>query len=450
LYEGTRVTPDVKMPPRTSVMGRTWRAFSWLSLAALLALLGLLASAGCSSDSDCKGPTCHACRDRGCADGQRCVQNECRNACSSDAECLGVQVCRGYEFQLGDQGQYCVVLPGSDPSTGNGRFSACTAASECDQTHGFDCVDGECSYECRSHSDCKVIGHCEERAIDDQRRNFCVADAAPPAPGTLYTSCPRGDECAEGYLCVGAGVGDLDAYCTTDCTSDDSCAQGYFCGTITHPPCEAACNLKAQPSDPSCVPSAQIGPRALYQCTELGLVRNVCRQREFCSQCDSDADCLAIPNQVCAKDESGEKICTRLCDTDTRSCPWGNASRCAVFDRELGLPTCSHRFGACHGSGKTCEPCRANADCPNGVCASSQFTGERWCINFDTKCSCPQADVDNTGTCSNGGCPKAPSGLPVLCIGDESLSLFNTCYAANGAGSTQLGASPQTGCWSPQ
>jgi hypothetical protein len=149
---------------------------------------------------------------------------------------------------------------------------------------------------------------------------------------------------------------------------------------------------------------------------------------------------LGTPNQVCAKDESGEKICTRLCDTGVRSCPWGNAARCSVFDEELGVPTCSHRFGSCHGTGETCEPCRSDGDCPGGVCTGSQFTGERWCINLSTRCECAKADA--SGTCSDGGCPDSPGGLPVLCIAEEQV-----CYAANAATDTPLGSSPQTGCW---
>src|SRR6185503_2407597 len=180
-------------------------------------------------------------------------------------------------------------------------------------------------------------------------------------------------------------------------------------------------------------------------CGTQGVERSVCRQREFCSPCDTDADCLAVPNQICARDGSGEKICTRLCDPGTRSCPWGNASECGNFDKDVGAPTCAHRFGSCHGTGQTCQPCRGNADCPGGGCTSSSFTGERWCINFDTQCSCKK--VDATGTCNDGGCPDSPGGLPIQCVGTEDSSLFNICYAANSGTQSLLGSSSQTGCW---
>ena len=334
---------------------------------------------------------------------------------------------------------------GSSCGGASGRFTACDSNSQCDEAHGFSCVDGECSYACQSHADCIAVGHCDARLVDGERKNFCVRDRAPPEPGKLYSSCPQGDECADAPLCIGAGPGDLDAYCTIDCSVDDDCAAGYYCGTMSRNPCEAACGLKGVPTDARCVHADQIGTDRPFHCSELGVERQVCRQREFCSTCQNDADCLALPNQVCAKDESGEKICTRLCNSDTRSCPWGNAASCGVFDDELGVPTCSHRFGKCHGSGETCEPCRGNEDCPGGACATSQFTGERWCVNFDTHCSCKS--VDASGACSDGGCPPSPSGLPIQCIGAMDSSLFNICYAANSGTQTLLGSSPQTGCW---
>jgi hypothetical protein len=436
LYEGTRVTQNVKKARRSSTSGRTFGA-----LALLFSAL-LVTTAGCSGE-DCSGDDCATCADSDCSSGQRCVQNQCRSGCQGDIDCQGDQVCRGYEFQPGDVGNYCVLVPGELP-VGRGRFSACEADTECDGAHGFSCVEGECTYECQSHQDCVVVGHCDSKTVDGKSKHVCVRDEAAPAAGELYTSCPNGNECSDPALCIGAGAGDLDAYCTIDCSGDQDCATGYYCGSLTRAPCEDACDVEGAPSDPRCVPLDQIGDGKPFSCTDRGLERHVCRQREFCASCESDADCLGVPNQVCARDESGERICTRLCDTGARSCPWGNAARCSIFDDELGVPTCSHRFGSCHGSGKTCEPCHTNADCGNGVCTSSQFTGERWCINLDTRCECENG-VDNSGVCLDGGCPDSPSGLPLMCIGTQKL-----CYAANSATDTPLGTSPQTGCWDAQ
>jgi hypothetical protein len=442
LYEGTRVTQDVKKLPRSPRTGRG------LLAVILLGLGGALGVAGC--EDDCQGDDCNRCSDSDCGENQRCVENKCRDACTQDLDCPGVELCR-YQFYNETQ-LYCVLVPGTVvPDAGGpvtGRFVDCESDAECDTEHGFSCMEGECNYPCRSHADCVGMGHCDSRVVEGQRQNYCVRDGELPKPGALYTACPNGSECLDPNLCLSAGPGDLDAYCTVDCSNDDDCLPGYYCGNIRRGPCEDMCGFQGQPTNPRCVPTDQIGEGLPYQCGDLGLTRSVCRQRDFCSPCESDADCLAVPNQVCARDAGGEKICTRLCDPSFKSCPWGNAAECDVFDTDLGQPTCSHRYGACRGAGEVCEPCTVDADCPNGVCYAQQFTGERWCINFGTECACPDGP-DSTGTCDDGGCPDSPGGVTVLCVGEPSSDLFNVCYAGNSSGTgSLLGDSPQTGCWS--
>ncbi|HKY35705.1 MAG TPA: hypothetical protein VJN18_07200 [Polyangiaceae bacterium] len=442
------MTQDVKKLPISSTTGLAFAALMLLGLGAVLT------SAGCDSDSDCQGDECKApCRDSDCAEGQRCVQNECRDSCTTDSDCPGVQVCSGFRFASGEEGRYCVILPGTViPDAGDpipGRFSPCESHAECDEAHGFSCMGGQCNYPCRSHADCVEVGHCDSRVVDGQRESYCVRDEEPAQPGALYTACPDGDECLDSTLCLSAGPGDLDAYCTIDCSTDGDCLPGYYCGSLRRPPCEDMCGFQGQPENPRCVPTDQIGEGLPYQCSELGITRSVCRQRDFCTSCQSDADCLAVPNQICARDASGNKICTRLCDPGAKSCPWGNAAECDLFDTELGEATCSHRYGACRGNGAVCEPCTIDADCPSGVCYGQQFTGERWCINFDTRCECPNGP-DATGTCDDGGCPESPGGVTVLCIGEPASDLFNTCYTGNSSGTgSLLNDSPQTGCWAP-
>src|SRR5258705_211432 len=43
----------------------------------------------------------------------------------------------------------------SEPAgaSGSGRFTACDSSGQCDEAHGFSCVNRECSYECQSHAD---------------------------------------------------------------------------------------------------------------------------------------------------------------------------------------------------------------------------------------------------------------------------------------------------------
>jgi hypothetical protein len=255
---------------------------------------------------------------------------------------------------------------------------------------------------------------------DDGARlgTYCKLFDAPLPAGQYYTRCPNYAECdtTAGFACLGAGVGDADAYCSSVCKVDTDCPAGFFCDSVTD-------------AD---------GNDQLY-----------CVRRRFCSSCDSDADCLSVPGQVCARDQGGEKICTVRCDQNVDSCPWGNATVCGTWDTSLGEPTCAHRLGSCHGDGKGCEPCVRDSDCPNGLCTSSSYTGERWCIDQSVDCDCDGLTTTQH-ICSNGnGCPRTPGGLVMSCYdfsrGDGD-PIAHKCFGAN-AGSSLT--SPQSGCWGP-
>jgi hypothetical protein len=309
-----------------------------------------------------------------------------------------------------------------------GQFDACTSDAECDARNGFSCVQGECRIPCSSHFECAAVGSCESIG----EGSFCkVTQAAKP--GQYYTHCP----------CLGAGPADLDAFCSADCASQDDCPDGYRCGTAGATPCTNQCGLVGQQVE-GCVPASEIGPGKRYQCEEpFGLVRRVCVRNTFCAPCDKDEDCFGMPGQICAKDQSGLKICTYPCDPAVPSCPWGDATECGVWDEERGVPTCAHRFGSCRGSGKGCEPCIENADCgARGFCSRSSFTGERFCVDLSVSCNCGDA-ADANGTCEGHGCPESPGGLPMTCA-DSSLGKH--CFGANSTEGPLDSA--QTGCWS--
>ena len=325
----------------------------------------------------------------------------------------------------------------------------CSASSECATSQGQACVSGTCRLACGSHFDCRGFGECVSAvSAEGTAGHFCELGRTQK-PGQFYTRCAAGTECDadNDFFCVGAGVEDLEAYCTTDCTDDSTCAPGYACTPLIRPPCQDICNLPGTPRDRQCVPNDQIGVGKPYQCGGRGVVRNACLPRKFCSPCQSDDDCLAMTNQVCAKDESGAKICTQLCDLQHPSCPWGSAATCGVWDKDLNLATCQHRFGQCAGSGKSCEPCLTDSDCGSqGACVVSSFTGERWCVDARVSCSCGDA-ADSNGLCTGGGCPLTPGGLSMFCV-DATPSSANSgyCGGANTANALSTSSS-QTGCW---
>src|SRR5690606_1140591 len=199
---------------------------------------------------------------------------------------------------------------------------------------------------------------------------------------------------------------------------------------------------------PGCVPSSRIGEGRQYHCGGLGVLRSVCLPRAFCAPCESDADCLAVPGQICARNRSGEKICTVPCDPRAASCPWGTAAECGMWDDERGVATCSHRFGSCRGTGESCEPCIGSEDCPRGFCAQSSFSGEQYCVDLDAECDCGD-DASAAGTCKGHGCPESPGGLALTCLADGRFPgdpLENRCFAGEVA-SSMLGGTPQLGCW---
>jgi hypothetical protein len=180
------------------------------------------------------------------------------------------------------------------------------------------------------------------------------------------------------------------------------------------------------------------------------MLRNLCMRREFCNECETDADCLGKPNQLCSADSGGRKICTEVCDANTNSCPWGNAATCGDWDND-GTFTCSHKFPTgCVGTGKGCEPCLDDADCPNGLCIQSSFTLERYCVDLGPSCSCTGLPTEQNVYCTGGGCPATPGGLQMHCYGGSQVAaagspLYQKCVGAN-VNSNPL-SSPQTGCW---
>jgi hypothetical protein len=370
-------------------------------------------------------------------------------SCSRAVECSG-QIVDGQCVSRGlDAGPANDASDASDASDADAASAGepCSATSDCDTAHGLACVGGTCRVSCRSHFDCAAVGECEPGADSaGTPGNFCAPTGAAPR-GQFYTACPFGNECdtAHGFSCIGSGVGDLDAYCTRDCANDTDCADGFYCGEIRRTPCTDACGLKGNNLDPTCVPADQIGSGQPYACGPFGATRRLCREREFCSSCTQDTDCMALPNGVCAKDQSGASICTQLCDLAHPSCPWGTAATCGRWPGN-SAPTCAHRFGSCVGTGKGCEPCVRSTDCGSaGLCTSSTFSGEHWCIDLSVTCSCDGLPVSN-GLCSGGGCPTSPGGLEMICISDSQSLLDGACYGANTAQNLLI-ASQQTGCW---
>jgi hypothetical protein len=299
----------------------------------------------------------------------------------------------------------------SAPATTSGRFTPCSSSASCDEANGFACVAGSCRHACRSHFDCGGVAVCDTSALGE---GYCELTSPPTEPGGYYSRCPTGEcDAASGFLCVGAGVGDTESYCTTDCASDADCPSGFLCDAISN---------------------------------GAGDTRSVCVPRGFCAECENDADCRSVPGGVCARDASGAKFCTQVCDPSRNSCPWGSATECALTDDELGAPTCQHRSGSCGGAGNACDPCQRDTDCTggNGICIVSSYSGERFCVDRSVPCSCAGIAKVQDFCAGANGCPEAPNGLRMICY-DASPPGEGICVGVNLPGSSS--SAGQLSCW---
>ncbi len=495
---------------------RSWRGFvRVLVLAALAMSLGI--GAGCSSNKGCPGIKINGqcekkCVDSACSAGTRCVtfgdqNNACEPACKTNADCPIGRDCERYQFGDGTIANYCVYLPYSKGGR-TGQHEACQTSDECDAPRGYTCIGQSCEHACGHNSDCPDGFICGKDAKQDDKGSstrYCVKDGGGKAgdactgnsdcsqrawlecnagkcempKGRFGTPCPNGkSDCdtADNFTCVPPDNEDPAPYCAQlDCAADADCPTGYFCslqrtGTT---PCKDACNgsIKGDSTVKGCAQGADIGDGKKFQCGPVSLLRHMCMKRQYCNACETDADCSQENGQICAKDKGGHKICTFLCKVGTTSCPWGDASACGVWDKDLGKPTCTHRAGTCHGKGNGCDPCVDDNDCPNGLCLSDTYSGERYCLSMKSSCSCPlgPAGCDPSGNnpnnpcyseCEGGGCPTSAGGVKMFCLGgpqyDPKYSspgtpLFNKCvegysYYKAGNGIT-TSTEARSGCW---
>jgi hypothetical protein len=421
----------------------------------------LSAVAGCSKGGcdgvELDGQCQRQCLDSLCQDDQRCVDNACSPACTSDDDC-GTGRCERVTADHGARGRYCVAAPAPAPNADDSvttdaeapSATPCTTNAECaDPEKQQSCIEGRCVTTCILHEHCRGVGACTGDATDSDGAtvHYCAQESFEHGAGQYGSPCLNGNgDCdgASGFRCLSKGEGDLDGYCAKlGCEDDAACPAGFFCNrdiSAGFIPCESACGLVGDSSAADCIPSERIGVGRDFRCGETGIELRSCRKRDFCSPCTSDADCRGLGNQLCAQDPSGQKICTVQCDPNGPSCPWGSATTCAVHDPTLGFATCAHRSGSCQGQGASCDPCVDDSDCPRGFCSLSSFTGEQFCVDRGDSCSCePNAD-----SCFGGGCPLTPGGLEMLCVPAQTNAAPSACF---GSTVTAGDETAQLGCW---
>src|SRR5260221_2035194 len=244
-----------------AVLGMARR--SWSALGIFL-VLGCFVACKASCDGVMVSGHCEtACRDSLCASGSRCVDNACSATCTTTAACASGKTCEENAADQGGRGRYCI---GHVETVSGTAGDACTASKECATSYGFRCVDRACTLTCDAHSQCGAIGSCTGTAKDAEgvAVRTCQKDSFPHGKGQYGSTCPRGDastadgggaECdtGTGFVCVGIGPGDIDAYCTQRfCRTDDDCPSGVFSAAdrAAEPPCSDSSRLRGAPDGP--------------------------------------------------------------------------------------------------------------------------------------------------------------------------------------------------------
>lgn len=335
-------------------------------------------------------------------------------------------VCFGGAFAL---------IPACSGSSSNGDNGDAGAASACDNTKckaNNHCIttasDNKCRFPCQKHLDCPFNYHCD--ANDGGSEPYCVADnfQYTQGPGQWGTACQANQgfdtnpacDTTDGFWCSGTSPTDGAAFCTVyGCTADEDCGHGFYCGKVNHTP-----NVKTT-------------------ARSTGATDTVCLPRDYCSPCKTDIDCGPSNGvtQHCVADSTGQaNFCTPECASDT-NCQ--NDAKCGNYG---GFSACTPRAGTCVGDGSFCSPCRSDADCPNGLCWSAEYSKEKFCtVKSGKTCTldsnnklisdCP---TKNPAPGAVVGCtyPAAAQGEPLnQCVG----------YVLQGTGQDQ---GYVWGCWS--
>ncbi|GAC1352023.1 MAG: hypothetical protein NVSMB1_10790 [Polyangiales bacterium] len=309
----------------------------------------------------------------------------------------------------------CSTKPGDACQGGlikNGLCVAKCAPDKCLPSNT--CIANACALVCTSHLDCLADGSqtCQPSVEDVTGKAVNVCAASGKAAG-IGLPCPNGNECAQGFRCISAGVGDADAYCTNeDCGSDTDCAAGFYCGVARDPhaicgsmPPKGNSDYCGKTTEPCVEPAHFNDTGTRYVEGPICLLRHVCMKRRGCVACKTDLDCSRVPGQKCAT-IAGEQRCAHACARD------GDCEADAKCDLALGA--CVPRAGACKGSGKVCDPCVNDLDC-GGVGStlgcSRVSSSMRACLDYAFAVTC-MGDAD---------CPVVASGKHGACLDEARM-----------------------------
>ncbi|MCB9640122.1 MAG: matrixin family metalloprotease [Myxococcales bacterium] len=340
-----------------------------------------LCEKSCTKDTDC--PSGFVCKSQSCTEAQPAKLGQ---PCSTNIPCVAGTTCESTS-----KGQICTVACGAgtggypNGSPGSACTScvsgttcinnigqsaclrSCSSNSSCSSTGGGLCGrinSGPLFCLCRNDADCASGYNCNKAILG----NLGLGACAQRGGGT----CPTGYQC-DGTFCVGSG-GSTCGNGTCDGTEDcSSCVQD--CACVAGQVCQAG----------SCVTPSTCG-------------NGTCDNNENCATCAKDCACAA--NQVCNagkceenKPQCGNGICdnNETCDGCKVDCLCPEGLAC---NKGLCQPLESCGDGTC-GSGEDCSSCPQDCACPTG----------QFCLN--SACQTGQSESNNEPTG-----PKEPSSNP--------------------------------------
>ena len=354
----------------------------------------MCAGATATPERTCNGSgTCQTAMTSSCGNYACDTNGMCRQTCTSDAHCSGLNVCNTGVCSKKLLGVTC-----ADPNECQSGF--------CQQNV---CCDSSCTGNCRSCALAATKGTCKFVSAGEDPLSHCPADAT--------------DTCDRNGFCDGNGGCQL--YATGSPCGAASCTNNT--GTPV-PQCNGTGNcVAAQPV--ACNPFV-CGPTACRTtCTTSADCQspNICNIVNGVGSCGGKSNggtCMTDPE--CASGTCAQgRCCATACAGGCLSCGLtGKEGTCSVvpagddplgFCTDGGFAACGND-GFCNGSG-ACRIYAAGTSCAPAACSNATFTPERTCTGTGTG-ACQTVTNQSCGkyTCNGAAC-RTNCGSTADCTG---------------------------------
>ena len=389
--------------------------------------------------------------DYDCIDNMQCVENRCVHITCSRDTCVGPD----HECQIGNFGRICLPNPtcrshlqclSSERCVNQQCRKLCYSNAECGL--GFLCTNHACIRIIKCDKNCASQQYCDH-ATQTCRSIECQLDAHCFPGSTCYFGqcvnrfilCKNNDECPEDSYCLGANKSTyLKKVCIPFVPCNGHCRPGEYCdnnlNVCIH---KIRCNLNEEcPAHMKCIAD------------EYGLMK-ICRPVQ-CKLSSEQCDCqygiclptlitiLCSANKDCQNFNPSSKCILGKCKSETKCVLHINAdtiipSKCTPqcqFHAD-----CPRNFNCLDGScirKSICKNCESNEQCYKGKCVKPSECDEDFhckapmvCTN--NRCTQPVCMGENCECIMHDICPTEPhcSGSAVDCMKLAMVCKDNMC-----------------------